>query len=78
MAEAHVLFFAPCKTYSTLLDRHSVASGIYCKAVSELVFLAGKQKGESFQEAKRNCEILHRNCKRTAAAMHAHKAKHGC
>lgn len=78
MAESHFRFFGPCITCSVLLDRHSMASSRYYEATSELVFLAGKQKSERFAEAKRNCEICLRNCKHTAAAMHAHKAAHGC
>ena len=77
MAESHFQFF-PCRTYSALLDHVFAASSMYCKAVSELVFLAGKEKSARFAEAKRNSAICFRNCKRTAAAMHAHKAAHGC
>ena len=67
-----------CKTYNFLVDRHSVASTKYYEATTELVFLAGKQKQVRFADAKRNCETCLTNCKRTAEAMHAHKALHGC
>jgi len=78
MAESHLPLFAPCVIYSALLDRHSVASSKYFKAFSELMFLAGKQNRARFGEAKRNCEICLRTCKRTAAAMRTHKAAHRC
>jgi hypothetical protein len=78
MAESHFPFLGPCIAYSALLDRSCVASSEYYEAVSALVPLAGKQKAASFAEAKRNCEISLKNCKRTAAAMRAHKVAHGC
>lgn len=78
MAESHTPLFGPCITYSSLLDRNCMASSRYCKALSELLFLAGRQNRAGFAEAKRNCEICLTNCKRTAAAMRAHKAAHRC
>lgn len=78
MAVPHLPLFGFCTTYSALLDRHSMATGRYYDALAELVCLAGKQKPARFAEAKRNCDMCLGNCKRTAAAMHAHKAAHGC
>ena len=78
MVECPLLNFRFCATYSALLDRHSVASSNYHDAASELVLLAGKQKSARFAEAMRKCQICLMNCKRSAAAMHAHKAAHGC
>ena len=78
MAGSHFPLFVPCKTYSALLDCHSMASGKYHEATSELVSLAGQRKYALFAEAKRNCEICLRDCNRTAAAMRAHKAAHRC
>lgn len=78
MAESHLPLFGPCITYSALLDHHCVASANYYEAVSVLVLLAGKQTGASFAEAKQNCEICLRNCKRTATAMREHKTAHRC
>ena len=78
MAQSLIPSFRPCKTYSTLLDRHSAALTIYCKAVSELTLLAGKQKAVRFAEAKQDCETCLDDCQRTAAAMRTHKAAHGC
>ena len=76
MAVSHLPLF--CTTYSALVDRHSVATGRYYEAVADLVLLAGKQKGARFAEAKQICVICLAKCKRTAAAMHAHKAAHRC
>jgi hypothetical protein len=78
LAESHLPPFGPCITYSALLDRRAIASSEYFEALSELLFLAGKQNSARFGEAKRNCEICLRNCERTVAAMRAHKAAHGC
>ena len=78
MAESHFPLFGPCITYNALLDRNAIASSKYHEATSELVSLAGHQKAESFAEAKRNCEACLDDCKRTAAAIRAHKAVHGC
>ena len=77
MAESHRPLI-PCATYSALLDRSAVASAKYYEATSELVSLAGKQKAAGFAEAKRNCETCLDDCKRTTAAMRAHKVVHGC
>ena len=78
MAETHLPCFSPCTTYSALLDRHCVALSRYQKAISDLVFLAGKQEGVRFGEAKRTCEDCLNSCKGTAAKMHAHRAAHRC
>lgn len=78
MAESHFSLFGPCTTYSALLDRNCVASSEYYAALSELVLLAGTENGALFAEAKLNCQICLRNCKRTTAAMRAHKAAHRC
>lgn len=78
MAESHFSLFGPCVTYSALLDRNCMASSKYYEALSELVFLAGKLNSARFAETKRNCEICLRICKRTTAAMQAHKAAHRC
>ncbi len=78
MAESHLPLFDVCVTYSALLEHNCVASSQYCQALSKLAFLAGKQKSSLFAEAKRNCETCLTNCKRTAEAMRAHEATHGC
>lgn len=78
MAESHFSLFGPCITYSALLDRNVVAASRYHEATSQLVSLAGHQKAENFTEAKRYCEACFDECKRTAAAVRAHKAVHGC
>lgn len=78
MAESHFPLFGPCIAYSALLDRNAAASTRYHEATSELVSIAGLQKHADFREAKRNCEICLDDCKRTTAAMRAHKAAHGC
>lgn len=78
MAESHLPFFGPCITYTALLDRNCIASSKYCDALSELLVFAGKQKSARYAVAKRNCEICLTNCKRTAEAVRAHKAAHGC
>ncbi len=77
MAQFDLPSFSPCRTYGALLDRNAVASSKYHEATSELVSLAGQQKA-GFAEAKRNCEISLDDCKRTIAAMRAHKAAHRC
>ena len=78
MANSHLSFFDPCKTYNALLDRHAAASSVYYEAVSKLMSLAGKQKAGGFAEAKQNCVISLRNCKHTRQLCIAHKAVHGC
>jgi hypothetical protein len=78
MAEPHLPVFARCITYAALLERNCAASSKYFDAVSVLVFLAGKQKAACFAEAKRNCETCLKDCRRTAAALRAHRAAHGC
>ena len=78
MADFDLQFFSPCQTYGALLDRNVVASARYHQATSELVSLAGHQKAAGFAEAKRNCETCLDECTRTAAAMRAHRAAHGC
>ncbi len=78
MAEFDLTFLSPCRTYGALLDRNAVASARYHKATSELVSLAGRQKAAGFAEAKQNCEACLDECKRTVAAMRAHKAAHQC
>ena len=78
MAESHASIFSPCETYSALLDRHCVALSRYLKAISDLVFLAGKQEGVRFAEAKSTCEDCLNSCRSTTAAMHAHRAPHRC
>lgn len=78
MAQFDLPSFSPCRTYGALLDLNAVASSKYHEAISELVSLAGQQKAAGFAEAKRNCEIGLDDCKRTIAAMRAHKAAHGC
>lgn len=78
MAELDLTFLGACETYGALLDRNAVASAKYHEATSELVSLAGQEKAARFPEAKRNCETCLDECKRTAAAMRAHKAAHGC
>lgn len=78
MAESHVSLLGPCVAYSALLERNCVASSQYHEATSELVSLAGQKNAESFAEAKRHCESCFDECKRTTAAMRAHKAAHGC
>lgn len=77
MARFH-LSFCFCRTYSALLVRNSVASGKYHEATSKLMLLAGQRQAARFAEAKRYCETCLRNCRRTAAAMRAHKAAHRC
>ena len=67
-----------CKTYGALLDRNALASANYHKATSELVSLAGQEEAAGFAGAKLNCETCLDECKRTAAAIRAHKAAHGC
>ena len=78
MAESHFSLFGPCIKYSALLDRNATASTRYHEATSELVSLAGQKKAEAFAEAKHHCETCFGECKRTTAAMQAHKAAHGC
>ena len=78
MAEFDFPFTSPCQTYGALLDRNAVASSEYHQATSELVSLAGRQEVAGFAQAKRNCVTCLDECKRTAAAMRAHKAAHGC
>ncbi len=78
MAGSHLSILGPCKTYNALLDRNAVASGKYHEATCELMSLAGKREDARFAEAKRYCEICFKNCKRTVAAMRAHKATHRC
>ena len=78
MAESHLPIFVPCRTYSALLSLNAVASGKYHEATSDLMSLAGQGKFAIFAKARRNCEICLKDCKRTAAAMRAHKAAHGC
>ena len=78
MAESHFPQFGPCITYSALLDRNTMASSRYHEAASELMSLVGQQNAAGFVDAKRHCEICLGECKRTAAAMRAHKAAHGC
>lgn len=71
----HFSIFGPCTTFSALLDLNFVASSEFYAALSELVRLSGKA---GYAEAKRNCEICRANCKRTTAAMRAHRTAHGC
>ena len=78
MAELDFQSLSPCRTYGALLDRNVVASFKYHEATSELVSLAGQQKAASFAEAKRSCKSCLDECKRTIAALRAHKAAHGC
>lgn len=78
MAAFSLPSFVPCEIYSSLLIFNAVASGEYHEATSELMALAGQGKYALFAEAKRNCETCLDNCKRTTAAMRAHKASHGC
>ena len=78
MAESHFPPLGPCITYSVLVERNCVASSQYCRALSELSFLAGKQQRARFAEAKRQCENCLRNCKRTMEEIRAHRAAHGC
>ncbi len=78
MAESSLPRFSPCHTYSALLDRNAVASSQYHAATSQLVSLAGQDKAGAFAEAKRNCDTRLDECKRTTAAVRAHKAAHGC
>lgn len=78
MAESHFPLFGLCITFSALLDRNAVASSQYHEATSELLSLAGQKKAESFADAKRHCEACLDECKRSAGAMRAHKAAHGC
>ena len=78
MAQLDPLSFSPCERYGALLDRNVIASTKYYEATSELVSLSGQLNAEGFAEAKRNCEACLDECKRTAAAMRAHKIAHGC
>ena len=78
MAESHFSPFGPCIKYSALLDRNATASTRYHEATSELLSLAGQRNAAGFAEAKRHCVCCLDECKRTAAAMRAHKAAHGC
>ena len=78
MAESNLPSFRPCHIYRVLLDHNVVASSQYHEATSQMFSLAGQQKAAGFAEAKRNCEARLDECKRTVAAMRAHKAAHGC
>ena len=78
MAEFDLQSLSPCETYGGLLDKNASASSRYHEATSELVCLAGQQDFARFAEAKRSCETCLDDCKRTADAMRAHKAAHGC
>lgn len=78
MAQCSPLSSAPCIKFNALLDLQCLASRHYFFAVAELVFLAGKQAGDRFLEAKRNCEICLENCKSATAALRAHRDAHGC
>lgn len=78
MAERYLSLFGPCITYSALLNLNAMASAKYHAATSELVSLAATGAPVRFAEAKRNCKTCLRTCKRTTAAMRAHKAAHGC
>ena len=78
MAEFDLTFLRPCKTYGALLDHNATASARYHDATSELVSIASQENAAGFAEAKRNCEICLDECKRTASAIRAHKATHGC
>ena len=78
MPEFDPSFFTPCAKYGALLDRNVVASGRYHEATSELVSLAGQDKAANFAEARRRCETCLDECRRTAGAMRAHRAAHGC
>ena len=78
MAQLDLLSFIPCKTFAALLRCNAVASTKYHEATSELMSLAGQLRAAGFAEAKHNCEICLDECKRTAAAMRAHKTTHGC
>ena len=78
MAESHLSRFVPCGAYGALLDRNAVASAKYHGATSELMSLVGQGDDARFAEVKRNCAACLDECHRTAAAMRAHKAAHGC
>ena len=78
MAELDLSFFSPCGTFGALLDRNVVASTKYHEASSELLSLAGQQKAAGFAKAKQNCKNCLDECKRTTAALRAHRAAHGC
>jgi hypothetical protein len=78
MAKSYIPLGSPCTTYGALLDRNVMASGKYHEATSALVSLAGKDTAADFANAKRDCEACLDECKRTASAMRAHKAAHGC
>ena len=78
MAEFHLADLCPCHTYNALLHCHAAASARYHDATTELVSLAGHGDDARFVEAKQNCEICLEDCKRTVAAMRAHKAAHRC
>ena len=78
MAESQVSILSPCETYGILLDRHCVVLSRYQKAISDLVFLVGKQEGVRFAEAKRTCQRCLTSCRGTAAALRAHRSAHRC
>jgi len=78
MAKSYIPFVSPCKTYGALLERNVMASRKYHEATSALVSLAGHDIAAGFAEAKRDCEACLDECKRTASAIRAHKAAHGC
>ena len=67
-----------CATYNALLDRNCHASARYFETTCRLMMLVGKGKTASFEGARRDCKMCLENCRRTAAALHAHQAAHGC
>ncbi len=78
MAEPYLALSGYCIAYNALLDRNCMASRRYCEALSELMFLAGRQDSSRFADAKRNCNTCLADCRITAEKMHSHKAAHGC
>ncbi len=67
-----------CYEYNSLLEHNLAASSNYHRAITKLVELAGQNEPVFFEDARRLCATYLEDCRRTAHALHRHKADHGC
>ena len=67
-----------CATYDDLLEKVCAASALHYQATVRLMALVGKGKDALFIGAKHECEASLADCKCATAALHVHKATHGC